>query len=103
MVVDEVAVTFGFTRSSMASSSELKSALDQDDLYVEMTLSEVMDRVSLDATTEQYGAALKTSSYSLWHANLAARRLRQSGRGRDLLEGSLLPPAGGRLWPAARR
>ncbi len=54
---------------------ELKGALDQDDLYVEMTFSDVMDRVGLDATTEQYGEAFRDSKYRLWHANLAARRL----------------------------
>jgi hypothetical protein len=58
---------------------ELKGALDQDDLYVEMTFSGVMDRVGLDATTEQYGEAFKDSKYRLWHANLAARRLLRRG------------------------
>jgi hypothetical protein len=58
---------------------ELKGALDQDDLYVEMTFSDVMDRVGLDATTEQYGEAFKDSKYRLWHANLAARRLLKRG------------------------
>jgi len=58
---------------------ELKGALDQDDLYVEMTFADVMDRIGLDATTEQYGEAFKDSKYRLWHANLAARRLLRRG------------------------
>jgi hypothetical protein len=58
---------------------ELKGALDQDDLYVEMTFADVMDRLGLDATTEQYGEAFKDSKYQLWHANLAARRLLRRG------------------------
>lgn len=58
---------------------ELKGALDQDDLYVEMTFAEVMDRIGLDATTEQYGEAFKDSEYRLWHANLAARLLLRRG------------------------
>jgi hypothetical protein len=58
---------------------ELKGALDQDDLYVEMTFADVMDRVGLDATTEQYGDAFRDSQYRLWHANLAARRLLKRG------------------------
>ena len=58
---------------------ELKGALDQDDLYVEMTFCEVMDRLGLEATTEQYGEAFKKSKYRLWHANLAARRLLRRG------------------------
>lgn len=59
--------------------SELAGALDQDDLYVEMTFAEVMDRRGLDATTEQYGEAFRDSKYRLWHANLAARRLLRRG------------------------
>ncbi|HUU13892.1 MAG TPA: ADP-ribosylglycohydrolase family protein [Terriglobia bacterium] len=58
---------------------ELKGALDQDDLYVEMTFADVMDRAGLDATTEQYGEAFRDSKYRLWHANLAARRLLKRG------------------------
>ena len=60
-------------------AEELKGALDQDDLYVEMTFAGVMDRLGLDATTEQYGEAFKDSKYQLWHANLAARRLLRRG------------------------
>ncbi len=58
---------------------ELKDALNQDDLYVEMTFAGVMDRAGLDATTEQYGEAFRDSKYRLWHANLAARRLLRRG------------------------
>ncbi len=53
---------------------ELSNALDQDDLYVEMTLAEVLDRHGLDASAEQFGEAFRDSKYRLWHANLAARR-----------------------------
>jgi hypothetical protein len=52
----------------------LKNAIDQDDLYVEMTFAEVMDKVGLDATTAQYGEMFKDSKYQLWHANAGARR-----------------------------
>lgn len=62
-----------WTRERVANS------LRQDDLYVEMSFAEVMDRLGLDATTEDYGEALKSSRYPLWHANAAARRL--LGRG----------------------
>ena len=61
-------------------SPELVSrALDQDDLYVEMTFMEVMERVGLDATTQDHGEAFRTSQYMLWHANAAARRLLNRG------------------------
>ena len=56
------------------SPERLKNAIDQDDLYVEMTFAEVMDKVGLDATTAQYGEMFKDSKYELWHANAGARR-----------------------------
>jgi len=56
------------------SPERLKNAIDQDDLYVEMTFAEVMDKLGLDATTEQYGEMFKNSLYELWHANAGARR-----------------------------
>jgi hypothetical protein len=52
----------------------IANTIQQDDLYVEMTFAEVMDRVGLDATTEQYGDMFRDSKYSLWHANAGARR-----------------------------
>jgi acetyl esterase/lipase len=58
---------------------KIENAIDQDDLYVEMTFAEVMDRVGLDATTEQYGDAFRDSKYNLWHANAAARKLLNRG------------------------
>jgi ADP-ribosylglycohydrolase len=57
----------------------VSNAIDQDDLYVEMTFAEVMDRIGLEATTAQYGEAFRTSKYNLWHANAAARRLLNAG------------------------
>ena len=57
----------------------VSNAIDQDDLYVEMTFAEVMDRLGLDATTEQYGEMFKDSKYDLWHANAGARRLLNHG------------------------
>jgi hypothetical protein len=57
----------------------VENAIDQDDLYVEMTFVEVMDRKGLDATSEDYGEAFRTSKYELWHANAAARRLLERG------------------------
>ena len=61
------------------SPEMVSNAIQQDDLYVEMTLAEVMDRVGLNATTEQYGEMFKDSKYSLWHANAAARRWLNNG------------------------
>lgn len=57
----------------------VEEAIKQDDLYVEMTFAEVMDRIGLDATSEQYGEMFKDSKYELWHANAGARRLLNQG------------------------
>jgi hypothetical protein len=59
--------------------ARLENALDQDDLYVEMTFAEVMDTAGLEATSEQYGEMFKSSQYQLWHANAGARRLLNQG------------------------
>ena len=64
----------------------VSNAIDQDDLYVEMTFAGVMDKVGLDATAQQYGEAFKTSEYRLWHANAGARRM---------LDRGILPPLSG--------
>jgi hypothetical protein len=55
------------------------NALNQDDLYVDITLAGVLDEHGLDATTEDFGASLREARYSLWHANLAARRALRRG------------------------
>ena len=52
----------------------LSNAINQDDLYVEMTFARVMDTMGLDATSADFGDAFKDSKYSLWHANAGARR-----------------------------
>jgi hypothetical protein len=57
----------------------VSNAINQDDLYVEMTFAQVMDEVGLEATTEQYGEMFKASQYDLWHANAGARRLLNHG------------------------
>jgi hypothetical protein len=61
------------------SPDMISNAIRQDDLYVEMTFAEVMDKAGPDATSEQYGEMFRTSRYSLWHANAAARRLLNQG------------------------
>jgi hypothetical protein len=61
------------------SPERVRGALDQDDLYVDITLAEVLDEHGLDATTEQFGALFRDARYPLWHANLAARRALRRG------------------------
>jgi hypothetical protein len=57
----------------------IENTIHQDDLYVEMTFARVMDTLGLDATTEDYGEAFKSSQYHLWHANAGARRVLNQG------------------------
>jgi hypothetical protein len=61
------------------SPERVSNAIQQDDLYVEMTFAEVMDVKGLDASSRDYGEMFKNSKYSLWHANAAARRLLNNG------------------------
>lgn len=56
------------------SPERISNALNQDDLYVDMTFAKVLDDKGLDATTEDFGAMFREARYGLWHANLAARR-----------------------------
>ena len=60
-------------------AGRVSNAIEQDDLYVEMTFAKVMDTVGLDATARDYGAAFRDSKYHLWHANAAARRALNQG------------------------
>ncbi len=57
----------------------ITNSLGQDDLYVDMTFAQVLDDKGLDATSEDFGAAFREARYSLWHANLAARRALKRG------------------------
>ncbi len=52
----------------------VSNSLGQDDLYVDMTFAKVLDDKGLGATTEDFGDLFREAKYSLWHANLAARR-----------------------------
>ena len=61
------------------SPERVHGALDQDDLYVDVTLAEVLDEHGLDATTEDFGELFRRAGYRLWHANLAARRALRRG------------------------
>lgn len=56
------------------SPEKVREALNQDDLYVDMTFAKVLDDVGIHATTEDFGRMFRDAKYALWHANLAARR-----------------------------
>lgn len=57
----------------------VSNAIEQDDLYVDMTFAKVLDDKGLDATTDDFGAMFRNAKYQLWHANLGARRALKRG------------------------
>jgi hypothetical protein len=57
----------------------VSNAINQDDLYVDMTFAQVLDAKGFNASTEDFGAMFREARYSLWHANLAARRALRRG------------------------
>jgi len=57
----------------------VENAIDQDDLYVDMTFAAVLDEKGLDATTDDFGDMFREAQYHLWHANLASRRALKRG------------------------
>ena len=44
-----------------------------DDIYMDLTFVDVLERVGLDAPVDSFAIAFATADYNLWHANQAAR------------------------------
>jgi ADP-ribosylglycohydrolase len=71
---------------------KMDGGFNQDDIYVQITFIEVMDRRLNEpdgifaATMDDYGEGFKKSGYELWHANKA---------GRDNLRKGIKPPESG--------
>lgn len=57
-----------------------------DDVYMDLTFVEVLERAGLDAPADSFALAFANADYKLWHANQAARY--------NILNG-ILPPASG--------
>lgn len=64
----------------------VEGAIDQDDLYVEMTFLQTLEKYGLGVTPEQAGRDFGDSQYELWHANR---------RGRDNIRAGIMPPMSG--------
>jgi hypothetical protein len=64
----------------------IQRALRQDDVYVEMTFLETLEKHGPEVTYAQAGEAFGASQYRLWHANLA---------GRDNIRAGIMPPMSG--------
>ncbi|MCP5110382.1 MAG: ADP-ribosylglycohydrolase family protein, partial [bacterium] len=57
----------------------IDNALNQDDIYVDMTFAQVLDSKGLGATTADFAEMFSKSKYRLWHANMAGRRALRRG------------------------
>ena len=57
-----------------------------DDVYLDLTFVEVLERVGLEAPADSFALAMARADYKLWHANQAARY--------NILNG-IMPPASG--------
>lgn len=44
-----------------------------DDIYMDLTFVDVLERVGMDAPVDSFAMAFATADYNLWHANQAAR------------------------------
>ena len=61
----------------------INGAFDQDDLYVEMTFLETLERCGWTVSAREAGIDFANSAYALWHANFV---------GRDNLRRGIAPP-----------
>lgn len=68
------------------TSEALERAFSQDDLYVEMTFLEAIEKHGVNISFEQAGKAFAESKYPLWHANNA---------GRENVRKGIMPPLSG--------
>lgn len=66
--------------------SFVDNSIQQDDLYVEMTFLQALERHGIDVTYEQAGQAFADSQYGLWHANYYGRENCRKG---------IMPPLSG--------
>jgi len=57
-----------------------------DDVYMDLTFVEVLERVGLDAPADSFAVSFATDDYKLWHANQAARY--------NILNGMMPPESG---------
>jgi len=64
----------------------IQGALIQDDIYVELTFLQSLEKYGINATAEQVGKDFGNSKYMLWHANKF---------GRDNIRKGIMPPLSG--------
>lgn len=59
----------GYLKTSMENHPGM-----YDDIYMDLTFVDVLERIGLDAPVDSFAAAFATAAYPLWYANQAARR-----------------------------
>jgi hypothetical protein len=52
----------------------VKGALNQDDIYVQMSFMMTMDEYGIDGPIEKFAESFAKAGYRLWHANVQARK-----------------------------
>ena len=68
------ALTKTFDDSIKWVPADVKGAIWQDDLYVQLTFLETMDEFGIDAPAKKFQELFAKSGYQLWHANVQARK-----------------------------
>jgi hypothetical protein len=56
------------------NTSDIKGSMWQDDLYVQLTFLMSMDKFGIDAPAKKFQEMFAKAGYSLWHANMQARK-----------------------------
>lgn len=54
--------------------ADVKGAIGQDDIYVQLTFLMTMDQYGMEAPAKKYHELFAKSGYQLWHANVQARK-----------------------------
>ena len=84
MIGDDVVIPWG--DSDYVRNTMINAAGAYDDIYMDLTFVEVMERLGIDAPADSMAVAFAYAGYPLWHANQAARY--------NILYGTM-PPASG--------
>ncbi len=60
--------------SILWQTADVRGALWQDDIYVQLTFLMTMDRFGMEAPAKKYQELFAKAGYRLWHANVQARK-----------------------------
>ncbi|MFQ6112688.1 MAG: ADP-ribosylglycohydrolase family protein [bacterium] len=63
-----------YDKELMWTPDQVKGALSQDDLYVQMSFMMAMDKYGMDAPAEKFAESFANAGYRLWCANVTARK-----------------------------